>query len=34
MVYDLIDGNLYELDSKLSVKQIYSMIIQLLIMEW
>ena len=29
MVYDLIDGNLYELDGKLSHKQIYSMIIQL-----
>ena len=29
MVYDLIDGNLYELDGKLSTKQIYSMIIQL-----
>lgn len=29
MVYDLIDGNLYELDGKLSCKQIYSMIIQL-----
>lgn len=29
MVYDLIDGNLYELDGKLSVKQIYSLIIQL-----
>lgn len=29
MVYDLIDGNLYELDGKLSVPQIYSMIIQL-----
>ena len=29
MVYDLIDGNLYELDGVLSVKQIYSMIIQL-----
>ena len=29
MVYDLIDGNLYELDGKLSIKQIYSMIIQL-----
>lgn len=29
MVYDLVDGNLYELDGKLSVPQIYSMIIQL-----
>lgn len=29
MVYDLVDGSLYELDGKLSVKQIYSMIIQL-----
>jgi serine/threonine protein kinase len=29
IIYDLIDGNLYELDGKLSYKQIYSMIIQL-----
>ena len=29
MVYDLIYGNLYELENKLSPKQIYSMIIQL-----
>lgn len=29
VVYDLIEGNLYELEDKLSVKQIYSMIIQL-----
>lgn len=29
MVYDLIDGNLYEIDGMLTVKQIYSMIIQL-----
>jgi serine/threonine protein kinase len=29
IVYDLIDGNLYELEGKLTVKQIYSMIIQL-----
>jgi serine/threonine protein kinase len=29
MVYDVIQGNLYELDSKLSIQQIYSMIIQL-----
>lgn len=29
MVYELIDGNLYELDGKLSLKQIYSLIVQL-----
>ena len=29
MVYDLVDGNLYEIEGKLSIKQIYSMIIQL-----